>query len=90
MTCFEQSHLCISLNFSDPILVSQGFEPDQVRIRMLKSYFMVASSFISTQQLPQNPSRRELLDTVEEDAEYFTVTQDIPRQVEDQGQLETM
>ena len=40
LTDFTASGLEIKLNFSDPLLVSQGEQNDQVRIKILKNYFM--------------------------------------------------
>ena len=40
LTSFREDRLTIKLDFSDPILVSQGLQADQVSIRLLRSYFM--------------------------------------------------
>ena len=40
LTDFSPAGVTIKLNFSDPLLVSQGYDNDLVKIRLLKSYFM--------------------------------------------------
>lgn len=37
---FDSGGIQINLNFSDPILISQGSEADTVVIKLLKSYFL--------------------------------------------------
>lgn len=37
---FTSSEVQIRLNFSDPLLVSQGSQSDQVKVRLKKSYFL--------------------------------------------------
>ena len=39
MAEFTPEGISIQLDFSDPLLVSQGDEPDQVNIRLKKSFF---------------------------------------------------
>ena len=60
-------------------------QPDQVKIRLLKSYFMRASQFLLSQQ-----NNRRVLTTIEEDEEYVIITQDIPRQLNSEGDQESM
>ena len=40
LTDFTPEGIKIKLNFSDPLLVSQGKDADQVRIKLLKSFFL--------------------------------------------------
>ena len=40
LTDFTPEGIKIKLNFSDPLLVSQGQDADQVRIKLLKSFFL--------------------------------------------------
>ena len=37
---FTQAGIKIKIWFSDPLLVSQGEEPDRVRVRLRKSFFL--------------------------------------------------
>ena len=78
MTEFREDGLRINLNFSDPILISQGQEADVVVIRLLKSYFLNPN--------PMLANVRKLA-TIEEDEEYYIVREDIPRQLASQGDL---
>ena len=77
------------MNFSDPILVSQGDEFDQVRIKLLKSYFMTPSSYLSSQL---KVGQRRDLETTEEDRvdQYLTITLDVPKQLMSEGELESL
>ena len=40
MTNYTESAITIRLNFSDPILVSQGAEADKLRIAILNDFFL--------------------------------------------------
>ena len=40
LTDFENGGIRIKLNFSDPLLVSQGRDADRIYIKLLKSYFL--------------------------------------------------
>ena len=72
LTSFEPEGIRISLNFSDPILVSQGANADKIKIKLLKSYFMTPRLAF------QGPANRQLAE-FEEDEEYLIIVEDIPR-----------
>lgn len=80
---FEPSGIKIALNFSDPLLVSQGQEADKIKIRLLKSYFM-----------NPDPVRASLaarkLSTLEDDGEYITIIEDMPLQLSSQSDFDTL
>ena len=38
---FKAGGIQINMNFSDPLLVSAGEESDMIRVKLLKSYFLV-------------------------------------------------
>ena len=40
LTTFKAGGISINLNFSDPLLVSQGESADLIKINLLKSYFL--------------------------------------------------
>ena len=40
LTNFESGGISIYLNFSDPLLISQGPDADKINIKLLKSYFL--------------------------------------------------
>lgn len=85
---FDERGIQIYLNFSDPLFVSQGDEADRVKIRLLKSYFMQASPVLAAQY----QGKRKLA-KLEQDDEYITVIEDIPLQMqnlEDKETLETV
>ena len=83
LTEFESGSIRIKLNFSDPIFVSQGYEKDQVRVRLLKSYFTTPSKLKA--QGYQSTGRR--LAEIDQDEEYIIFTEDIPRQVKNEEEL---
>ena len=62
------------MNFSDPILISQGDIADQVQIKLLKSYFMRPSTVLAALQ-------NRGLSNIIEDEEYVTILKEIPRQI---------
>ena len=77
LTSFSESGISINLNFSDPILISQGEVSDKVFIKLLKSYFM-------------QPQFGRRLATVIEDESYLIIEEDIPRQLKAQGDFESL
>ena len=77
LTSFSQTGVTINMNFSDPLLISAGEYADQVRIKMLKSYFF---------QPKEGPYRRALAKN-EIDEEYFTFDVDIPRQMVNEEEM---
>lgn len=74
MVRFESNGIQINLNFSDPLLISQGQKADQVVIRLLKSYFLRSDPV-----LVELNNRK--LATLEEDEEYLVIRADVPRQM---------
>ena len=56
LTDFSETGVTINLNFSDPLLISAGESADQVRIKMLKSYFLKPKEGSSRRALTQNES----------------------------------
>ena len=72
LTRFEPDGISVNLNFSDPILISQGAKADKIRIKLLKSYFMMPRY---GNQIQYGRSLTEF----EEDEEYLTIIEDIPR-----------
>ena len=69
MAEFTPAGLTIQLDFSDPLLVSQGDEPDQVNIRLLKSFFT------------ETENGRRRLQTSDVESLYHEFTYDVPKQV---------
>ena len=63
--------MTINLNFSDPILVSQGEIPDSVEIKLLKKYFLRPQY--------EKPDDYRNLASFDEDGEFFTVREDFPK-----------
>ena len=59
------------MNFSDPLLVSQGQDADKIKIRLLKDYFLQASPVLAQKY------GRSLV-KLEEDNEYIIIIEDIP------------
>lgn len=50
LTQFTEGELQIKLNFSDPLLISQGIDQaDVIVIRLLKSYFLRPSGYHASQ-----------------------------------------
>lgn len=77
LTLFTEGELHIKLNFSDPLLISQGMDQaDVIVIRLLKSYFLRPNGYHATQL----NNGRELA-TLDEDESYLIIRQDIPKQV---------
>lgn len=70
---FNNRGVQINLNFSDPMLVSQGQEADTVVIKLLKSYFLRPDPVLAMMQ-------GRVLATLEEDDEYLIIREDLPRQ----------
>ena len=50
---FKSSGLDIQLDFSDPLLISQGEVPDQVKIKLLKSFFTQVDGASQRRRLQQ-------------------------------------
>ena len=69
--------------------MSQGEEDDQVKIKLLKSYFMTPSSFLSSQL---KVGQRRYLTTTEEDDvdQYLTITQNVPKQLVSEEERESL
>ena len=77
LTKFTNSGININLNFSDPILVSQGEIADKIRVKLLKSYFLVPDPLLSkgyTRTLASSSPYRLI-----EDDEYIVFEHEIPR-----------
>lgn len=74
LTRFNEAGMHIKLNFSDPILVSQSLEEDQIQIKLKKDFFLQAGKLVFA------PKGR-LLANYEEDLEYVTLIEKLPRQV---------
>ena len=82
---FDNKGVQLKLNFSDPMLVSQGEEADTVVIKLLKSYFLRPDPVLAMMQ------GRSLV-TMEEDEEYLIIKADLPRQFfseEDKAAMES-
>ena len=82
LTTFTSDGISIHLNFSDPILISQGFDADKVRIKLLKSYFLVVDPILSlgfTRSLASTNTTST--SRMVEDDEYIVIEHDIPRQL---------
>lgn len=82
LTSFEPDGIRINLNFSDPLLVSQGEDADVIVIKLRKSYFLNPNP--SLLKFKQN---RGLAASLDEDEDYFIVREDIPRQLLNKGDL---
>lgn len=79
LTTFTNDGISINLNFSDPILVSQGETADKVQINLLKAYFLVPEPNLAS-------GRARSLDataapTIIENDEYIIIEHEIPRQI---------
>lgn len=57
LTTFTPEGLMIKLNFSDPLLVSQGEYADSIKIKLLKSYFLQPSKILAYEKGLINVSR---------------------------------
>ena len=88
LTTFTNRGIDIHLNFSDPILVSQGENADKLRIKLLKSYFLVADPLLSTGYTRSltTASPYRLI----EDDEYIVFEHEIPRQLRDTPETLTL
>ena len=88
LTSFTSWGIDINLNFSDPILVSQGENADKIRIKLLKSYFLVPDPLLSmgyTRSLATSSPYRLI-----EDDEYVVFEHEIPRQLKDTEETITL
>ena len=83
---FTERGLHINLNFSDPLLVSQGEFADRVKIKLLRSYFLVVSP-VKAGLLDSD--RRNLAELVL-DEEYVTFSKEIPKQLLNLEDLKTL
>ena len=88
LTTFTNRGIDIHLNFSDPILVSQGENADKLRIKLLKSYFLVADPLLSTGYTRSlaTASPYRLI----EDDEYIVFEHEIPRQLRDAAETSAL
>ena len=73
MVNFDSRGVQINLNFSDPLLISQGQEADTLVIKLLKSYFLRIDPVLAMMQ-------GRSLATIQEDEEYLIIKADLPRQ----------
>lgn len=65
LTAFTSYGININLNFSDPVLVSQGETADKIQIKLLKSYFLLTDPLLSsgyTRSLASSYSPRVIQD----------------------------
>ena len=83
LTSFNETGVTIQMNFSDPILISQGFEPDQLQIKLRKAFFLQPST-----EQSQSGSGRMLLK--KDTAYYLTLISDLPKQLESQSDLDSL
>lgn len=74
LTTFDESGIHIKLNFSDPMMLSQSLDEDEVHIKLKKSFFLMAG--MGSRFLPG----RLLVSTYEETDEFFILKESIPRQ----------
>lgn len=82
LTDFTPNGINIQLNFSDPLLISQGDEADSLRIKMLKSFFLIPD------QLNGNIRSLQVESAVlTENQEYLMITANIPKQVPSEAEL---
>ena len=78
VTTFTPAGISIHLNFSEPLLVSQGEQADQVRIRLLKDFFLRPDPLLR----PGAPARRlQVGGAFAEDEEYVSFLVPLPKQV---------
>ena len=63
MTNYTESEITISLNFSDPILVSQGVESDKLKIVISNDFFLDPK--IAETQIDQSNINSRLLNRKE-------------------------
>lgn len=76
LTTFTNDGININLNFSDPILVSQGKTADKIKINLLKSYFLVPDAGLVS-GMPRSLAASNL----SEDEQYIIIEHEIPRQL---------
>ena len=77
LTTFSEGNLQINLNFSDPMLVTQGEDADVVVVRLLKSYFLNPDAHLARMK----GIGGRLLQSVSEEEEegYLVIRSDLPR-----------
>ena len=75
VTSFTSSNLEVKLYFGEPLVVSIGFEPDQIEIKLLKSYFL----------WPKPQSRLLRQQEERSSSEYFTIKGDLPLLMADEA-----
>lgn len=76
---FTSAGISVNLNFSDPLLISQGEVPDSVEIRLLKSFFT---------QVDENAAGGKLRRLEDEENPYHVFTYEVPKQVKSKDELE--
>ncbi len=74
LTTFTPEGLNIQLNFSDPLLVSQGEYADFIKIKLLKSFFLQPSQILAYEKGLVSAPTRTLKAGYEDDGEYLIVT----------------
>ena len=79
---FKEWGLVLNLNFSDPLLISQGEVADKVKIKLLRSYFLTPSAVHAKLQ-----NGRQLAQIID-DEEYVTVIENLPKMLESQEDYE--
>ena len=77
ITEFTSAGLSVQLDFSDPLLVSHGDSPDEVTVKILKSFFTETSDF-----------RRRLQD--DDESQYHEFYYDVPKQVKSAEELASL
>ena len=83
LTSFNETGVTIQMNFSDPILISQGFEPDQLQIKLRKAFFLQPST-----ELSRSGSGRIL--SKKDTADFLTLISDLPKQLKSQSDLDSL
>ena len=86
---FTPAGIKIRIAFGDPLLVSQGEEPDQIKIRLLKTFFTQNDNGSKTSQRRILLSDESLDDSLES-LYYHIHLFDAPRQVRDKEELESL
>lgn len=77
---FSPAGIKIKVGFGDPLLVSQGEEPDRIKVRLLKNFFTQTTD-----------SGRRLQATEENEEEYYHIyVFDAPKQVTSKNELESL
>lgn len=85
MTEFKAGGIQINLNFSDPLLVSAGEEADRIRVKLLKSFFLVPDYGLAlgySRSLAQLQQQSFI-----EDDEYIIIEHDLPTMMKSLAEL---